>query len=558
MNASVPQVQVTFADDSVRAVPYGTPVGALIEDHPCDRDGLPFLGALINNDCVTLTYPLEVDSRVEFITLRHPLGWRIFRSTAAYLLSKTVRTLFPKAAFAVEHSLGGGTFCSFSSNGEPGIPESDLRRLEQALRDLVARDAPIVRRKIAFADAVRRFEADGETDKFNLLRFQNPPKVVVYECEGFTDLAHAVLATRTGVITPVELVRYETGFVLQLPERRNPAQPVRFDPQPKLFHIFAEHKERGRFLGLRNAGDLNRAIADGGVDDLIKIAEGCQEKNAARIADHITENPDHRWILIAGPSASGKTTFTKRLAVQLRVNGLQPVMISVDDYFVERARTPRDEHGQPDFEHLETVDLPFFNDHLRRLDRGEEIELPSFDFHTGTRVFRGARLQIGPRQPVIIEGIHALNPKMTDALPPERTYRIYISALTQLNLDAHNRIATTDNRLLRRMVRDSMYRGHNAVRTFEMWPGVRRGEKRWIFPFQNQADVMFNSALDYELAVLKPLAEPLLREVKPTHASYAEARRLLAFLESFLELPIAAVPPNSILREFVGQSSFKY
>lgn len=543
--------------------PMEVAVGTRVRDLPmpeCDARGLAYVGALVNNDVVTLSYPLEVDSRVRLLTMADRAGWRIYRNSVSFLLAKVVRELFPSVEFAVEHSLGAGFYCSFALPGRaPGITEAELNRIELAMRELVRRDAPIERRKISFEQAVRQFEADGQRDKYDLLRFQNPPKVVVYTCEEFMDLAHGVLADRTGALEHFRLIPYPPGFVLQFPERETAPAFAPFEPQPHLFQIFSEHKEWGRILGLRTVGDLNRAIAEHAIGDLIRIAEAFHEKKIARIADHVLEHRDRiRWILIAGPSSSGKTTFSKRLMVQLRVNGLRPVVISVDDYFVDREHTPRDEHGQPDFEHLETVDLKLFNEHLLTLDQGGEVDLPTFDFATGARHYRGRRLRLEPDQIVIIEGIHALNPRLTAAVPVEHKFKIYISALTQLNLDYHNRIATTDNRLLRRIVRDSMFRGNSAVKTLEMWPSVRRGERRWIFPYQREADVAFNSALDYELAVLKPFAEPLLKEVKPHHESYGEARRLMQFLDSFIPTRYDPVPPNSILREFIGRSTFRY
>ncbi len=552
-------IEVQVAGRPLRRVAAGTAVRDILDGPARDDRGLPYLGALVNNDCVTLEYPIEVDSDIEFITLRHPHGWRIYRSSLAFLLAKAVRETFPAAAFAVEHSLGNGFYCSFSDNGTAGIRGDQLERLDAALRDLVQRDLPIQRRKIAFQDAVEGFERTGQHDKFDLLRFHNPPKVPIYECDGFADLAHTVLADRTGVLGDYALIHYPPGFVLQLPDRENPPRLASFEPEPHLFQIFREHKEWGRILGVRTVGDLNRLIAAREIDDIIRTSEAFHEKKLAQVADHIAGHRDRiKWVLIAGPSSSGKTTFSKRLAVQLRVNGLRPVAISVDDYFVERSKTPRDDGGQPDFEHIEALDLELFNRHLAALDRGEEVELPSFDFTTGERVFKGRTLRIEEDQLVIVEGIHGLNPRLTAGVPAEHKFKIYVSALTGLNLDYHNRVATTDNRLLRRLVRDHMFRGHSALRTLEMWPSVRRGEKRWIFPFQNQADLAFNSALDYELAVLKPFAEPLLCEVKPLHPQYAEARRLLRFLESFLGMPFLAVPPNSILREFIGRSAFRY
>ena len=552
-------VRIQMCDQPPRHVPAGTRVGDL-DGFRAPVDGCDVLAARVNNDVVTLSYPLDVDVRVEPLTIRSSQGWSVYRDSTAFLLSSVVTELFPQEPFAVEHSLGTGYYCSFgAANGNGGIDPAKLARIEARMRERVSWDVPIERRKVAFADAIRRFEEAGRPDKVNLLRYKNGPKTSVYVCGDYMDLAHHVLADRTGVLAHFRLHPYGGGFVLQFPDPvRVPAMSA-FDPQPHLFQIFREHKEWGRILGLRTVGDLNRLIAEGGMPDMVRIAEGLHEKKIARVADAIAEHRERiRFIFIAGPSSAGKTTFTKRLAVQLRVCGIEPKMISVDDYFVDRTRTPMDEEGQPDYEHIDTVDLALLNEHFGQLAAGQEIDLPSYNFETGTRVFRGRKLRCTPHEVLIVEGIHCLNPRLSESIPSDRKFRIYISALTQLNLDGHNRIATTDNRLIRRMVRDHQFRGNDAARTLEMWPSVRRGEKRWIFPYQREADLTFNSALDYELAVLKPFAEPLLRSIKPWDASYADARRLLSFLDMFLTQSPGVVPPNSILREYIGRSAFRY
>jgi uridine kinase len=426
------------------------------------------------------------------------------------------------------------------------------------MRELVKKDVRIERRKIAFAHAVQRLEEEAQRDKYNLLRFRNPPKVVIYSCDGFSDLAHGPLADTTGALAHFKLIAYPPGFVIQFPEREKAPEIAPFERQPHLFHIFKEHKRWGRILGVQTVGDLNEICARHEMAEFIRIAEAFHEKNVANIADDICSRGHVRCVLIAGPSSAGKTTFAKRLAIQLRVNGLRPATISSDDYFVDREDTPRDENGDYDFEHIETIDLKLFNDHLRRLDEGESVNLPSFNFEHGVREYRDRKLRIAEDELLIIEGIHGLNPRLTESVPAEHKVKVYISALTQLNLDYNNRISTTDNRLIRRIVRDNMFRGNPALATLKMWPSVRRGEKTWIFPFQKEADIAFNSALDYELAVLKPFVEPALAEVKPSDPQYAEARRLMDFLESFLVIPADLVPSTSILKEFTGKSSFHY
>lgn len=558
MSENLNTITVTLDDGRQMRCAAGTPVRDILPQQR-SPEGLEYLGALVNNDAVSLSYPLEVDSNVTLLTRADSHGFQIYRRSVCFLLAKTVKDLFPEARFAVEHSLGTGFFCSFESNGKAGISEEQLQSIDRQMRSLVERDVRIERRKIAFTEAVRMFEQAKQWDKYNLLRYRNPPKIVTYWCENFCDLAHGPLAHSTGALSLFRLISYPPGFVLQIPERERPKRLPAFEPQPHLFQIFKEHKEWGRILGVNTVGRLNEIIANREIDDFIKIAEAFHEKKIARIADHIYElRGQIKWILIAGPSSSGKTTFAKRLAVQLRVNGLRPVTISVDNYFVNRDQTPRDKKGEPDFENIETVDLKLFNEHLERLDKGQEVELPSFNFEKGCREYRGQKLRIEPDQMALVEGIHGLNPRLTESVPPAHKLKIYISALTQLNLDSNNRISTTDNRLIRRMVRDNRFRGNSALATLNMWPNVRHGEKTWIFPYQQQADMAFNSALDYELAVLKPLVEPLLAEVKPHHAQYAEARRLMEFLSSFLSIPDHLVPPTSILREFIGRSSFRY
>jgi uridine kinase len=558
MNTNLNTITVTLDNGERIQCAAGTTIRNALPQRQ-SPEGLHYVAALVNNDAVSLTYPLEVDSNVTLLTRGDPHGFQIYRRSVWFLLAKTVKELFPDARFAVEHSLGAGFFCSFEMDGKSGVCEEQLQSIDQKMRATVERDVPIEMRKIAFTEAVQRFEQEKQWDKYNLLRFRNPPKIATWWCENFSDLSHGPLASDTGALAPFKLILYPPGFVLQIPEQANPKTLPPFEPQPQLFQIFQEHKEWGRVLGVNTVGRLNEIIAMREIGDFIKIAEAFHEKKIAQIADHIYKHRNQiKWCLIAGPSSSGKTTFAKRLAVQLRVDGLRPVTISVDNYFVNREQTPLGASGEPDFENLETVDLALFNEHLMRLDKGEEVELPTFNFEKGCREYHGEKLRIEPGQIVLVEGIHGLNPRLTQSVPPAHKLRIYISALTQLNLDSNNRISTTDNRLVRRLVRDNNYRGNSALTTLSMWPSVRQGERTWIFPYQQAADIAFNSALDYELAVLKPLVEPLLAEVKPHHSQYAEARRLQEFLSSFLSVSDHLVPPTSILREFIGHSSFRY
>jgi uridine kinase len=550
-------IQVTLPDGRTHECPAGTIVETLA---PPPGD-LPYLAARVNNDLCSLTYPLTVNSRVQFLTAADRHGWRVYVRSVCFLLAKAVRDLYPEAEFRLEHSFGAGLYCSFHNEGpdDGGITEEQVVALERHLHELIEKDLPIQRRKISFEEAVEAFEAAGQDEKLNLLAFRNPPRVVTHWCDGFQDLAHGPLAPSSGRVPRFALIYYAPGFVVQLPEQRSPAEVPVFEDQPHLFQIFQEHKEWGRILGVNTAGRLNEIIVNGKLQQFIETAEALHEKKVAKIADTIAEGRDRiRLILVAGPSSAGKTTFAKRLSIHLRVNGIRPVTLATDDYFVGADRNPLDGDGNPDYEHLEAVDLDLFNDHLVKIVDGQEVEIPTFNFETKEREYRGRTLKVEKDQVVIIEGIHGLNPRLTERIPADCEFKIYVNAFTQLSIDANNRISTTDNRLMRRMVRDHKYRGHRALETLRLWSSVRRGEKRWIFPFQKEARATFNSALDYELAVLKPLVEPLLMQVKPMDEEYAEARRLSEFLLSFLGADGRSVPRTSILREYIGGSSFRY
>ncbi len=545
-------------DSSVLTCEAGTEAGALLKRRVAP-DGLPYIGCLVNNDVSSLSYPLDINCALRFLTLRDPQALHIYRNSLAFLLSKAAEELLPRVRFSIEHSLGTGFFCRFETSTRSSVTRRQVQQLDKAMRGFISRDLPIRRRKLAFSEALARFAKAGKTDKVNLLRFRNPPKIVIYECGGYSDLAHGPLAPSAGVLQVFQLIHYPPGLVLQFPDREQPRSVVPFQDQPHLFQIFQEHKEWGRVLGVNKVGKLNELIVNDGIRNFIKIEEAFHEKKIASIADRIKlRRPRVRLVLIAGPSSAGKTTFSKRLAVELEGLGLEPIMISLDNYYKDDAKTPRDSAGHPDYEHIRAVDVALFNRHVLRLIAGHEVELPYFNFHKKKREFRGERLALGDKQCLIVEGIHGLNPQFTRRVPEHYLFRIYISALTQLNIDANNRISTTDNRLMRRLVRDHAYRGNSALSTLRMWPSVRRGEKTWIFPFQGRANATFNSALDYELAVLKPLIEPLLMEIKPADREYAEARRLQEFLSNFLEVSPQEVPATSILREFIGASGFKY
>lgn len=536
----------------------GTTVSELLTTD-CDDKGQPYIAALVNNQPVSLTYPLEVNSKISFITASSSQGWRIYRNSLCMLLGKAIHDLFCEAEFAVEHSFGPGLFCDFIKDGVADIDKEALIKIENHLKDIVAENHPIERRKISFVDAVEIFKSCDMEEELNLLRYRNPPHIVVNVCDGYSSLAHQPLVQSTGVLKHFKLVHYPPGFVLQLPEQNSPSSVPVFEDQPHLFKIFQEHKQWGRILGVTNVGKLNQIIADKKVPNFIRTAEALHDKKIARIADQIAVRRDTvKAILIAGPSSAGKTTFAKRLATHLRVNGFRPVTLGTDDYFVGKGHNPIGEDGKPDYEHIEAVDIKSFNSDLMDLIDGKKIKRRRFDFENKCPEFLDDELKLEEDQVLIIEGIHGLNPRLTETVPAERKFKIYVNALTQLNLDANNRISTTDNRLIRRMVRDYQFRGHSAIATLQMWPMVRRGEEKWVFPFQKEADATFNSTLDYELAVLKPFVEPLLMQVKPSDVEYAECRRLTGFLLNFLAIDDKLIPQNSILREYIGGSTLEY
>jgi uridine kinase len=553
-------ISVTFPDGDAIQCPAGIEVGMLLDQHRPEGE-LPAIAALVNNDVSSLSYPLTVNSEVRFLTMADSHGWRIYRRSLCFLLAKCMHDLFPNTPFSVEHSFGLGLYCSYGINGGPpaGIDDITLAAVEAKMRRDVADNLPIARHKISYRDAITGFEASGQTDKLNLLKHRNPPRVVVHRCGSFSDLAHGPLVPSTGVLTHFTLIPYSPGFVLHLPDRMDPTHVPPFEDQPHLFGIFREHRAWGKTLGVQTIGRLNELIMQNTCDEFIRAAEALHERKLISIADQIVSaGTQLKLVLIAGPSCSGKTTFAKRLTAHLAANGIRPVTLSTDDYFVGETENPLDEEGRPDYEHIEAVDLDLFNEHLKRLTEGQAVSVPVFNFEETRREQRPDLLQIEEDQIILIEGIHGLNPRLTHRIPDDRKFRIYISALTQLSVDQNNRISTTDNRLMRRLVRDFHFRGHSALTSLRLWPSVRRGEKQWIFPFQREADATFNSALDYELAVLKPHVEPLLMQVKPMDPEYAEARRLSEFLLNFLGTDSHAVPGQSILREYIGDSTFTY
>ncbi|MDP4092081.1 MAG: nucleoside kinase [Bacillota bacterium] len=554
MNNDMRWINVKFADNSENRVKEGITLEELSLQFP-DKSKSKIVAAKVNNDIRELNYHLYENCQVEFIDLTADDGMRIYRRSLYFILIKAVYDLFPDRKVILSHSISKGVYCRVE--GQTELLESEVKMIAARMREIVDRRIPFVKRIIPTDDAKKMFITNGKLDRFHAIEYRKKPYVSIYNCDGYEDYFYGYMTPDTGFVDIFDLKYYAPGLILRFPDKSDPSCLPDFREQKKLFNIFKEYKKWGHILGVDNVGDLNDIIQAGQISDFIRVSEALHEKKIAQIADMITGSPDKKKIvLISGPSSSGKTTFAHRLAIQLRVSGLRPVTISLDDYFVNREQTPLDENGEFDFEALEAIDVPLFNKHLSELICGNEVEIPIFNFPNGCREKFGRKLRIEDDQIMIIEGIHGLNEKLTSTIPKETKFKIYVSALTAMNIDNHNKIPSTDSRLIRRIVRDFQFRGSSAVSTIKRWPSVRRGEEKNIFPYQEEADIMFNSATIYELSVLKTLAEPLLSEVDNTHPEYAEARRLIEFLGYFLPIESKEIPLNSIIREFIGGSCF--
>ncbi len=545
-------IQVTFPGERVFEGPPGTPLEDFVRAAYPDAD-IPIVAAVVDGRLRELTYIPERDVSAQPVDLTSADGMRIYRRSLLLLLIAAFEDLFPKARLVVEHSLTfGGYYCEVENH--PGLSEEDLKRLENRMRELVVANVPIREQEIPLEEAVELFRRRGDDDKVRLLQFRQKGYVTVYWLDDTFDYLHGYMVPSTGYLQIFGLAPYPPGFVLRFPRR---FQPLRLQPithLPRLVSVFRQHSRWMELMNVTDVGGLNQVIHEGRFQELILIAEALHEQHIAAIAEEIARRKDVRIVLVAGPSSSGKTTFSKRLSVQLLASGVRPFALSMDDYFVNREDTPRDEEGNYDFDSPKALDMALLNEQLHALLAGKEVTLPRFNFITGKRE-QGPTVRLHPDQIIIMEGIHGLNPMVAETIPQERTFRVYVSALTVLNLDRHNRISTTDTRLIRRIVRDARTRGRNAEGTILMWESVRRAEKRYIFPYQEHADMMFNSALVYELAVLRNHAEPLLLQVDPDSPAYVEARRLISFLRWFLPCRDSRnVPDNSILREFIGGS----
>lgn len=516
------------------------------------------MNAHVNNRVEGLKYRCYQSKDVEFNDYTSTSGQRAYIRSLCHIFAKAVEEIIPTAKLHIEHPLSKGYYCTIQEGGE--ITPKLIIQIKQRMNEIVATNSSFHFKHIQTVEAAKLFRSRGMEDKALLIETAGMLYTTYYELEGSINYFYGCLVPYTGYIHLFNLIPHQEGVLLQIPKRGNPEILDEFVDQEKMFDVFKEHRTMQRTIGVNYVGDFNKVTQEKRTADIIKVSEAIQEKSIAKIAEQIAGrfNDNVRLVLISGPSSSGKTTMSKRLEVQLTTNLLHPVSISLDDYFLNREDTPRDENGEYDFESLYTVDLALFNSDLKRIIEGEEVRLPTFSFETGMRIYKGNTLKMGENSILVIEGIHALNPELTALIDPKYTFKIYVSALTTISLDSHNWIPTTDNRLIRRIVRDYGFRGYSAKETIARWESVRKGEEEWIFPYQENADVMFNSAMLYELAALRKVAESILMEVLESDDEYAEAFRLLRFLRYFNYIPDEEYPRTSLLREFLGGSSFTY
>ena len=518
----------------------------------------PVLGAFVDNEIRELSYRICKPHIIKFIDITSKNGMRMYFRSLYFVLMKAVKDIMPDADIMIEHSVSKGYYCEIKGLD---LSENDslVEEIKLHMQNMIDSDIPFIRIDVLNSEAIEIFEANNFPEKANLFKQSPALYTAVYSLDNMIDYFYGCLVPSTGFLFNFDLIQLYNGMLLKVPKSTDPDKLEPFIRQDKMFDILEEHKLWVKVLNTANVGRLNEQIINDNEGELIKISEALHEKKIAEIADKIKSKPNIKIILVAGPTSSGKTTFSKRLAVQLKVAGLKPVQISLDNYFVNRDDTPLDETGEYDFETLDAIDIELFSQNMNDLNQGKKIDLPKFNFETGERFYDGSTMQACKETIIITEGIHALNPKLTKNIDSKIEYKIYISALTQIGIDGHNRIPTTDNRLLRRIIRDNKYRGYSAYDTLKRWDSVRRGEEKNIFPFQEEADIMFNSALLYELAVLKKYAEPLLKSICQKYPEFAESKRLLKFISYFKDInKEEEIPPTSILREFLGESTFHY
>ena len=543
-------------NQSIYEVKEGTTLSDLAKQVQLSQEPIILL-AYMDGKLRELFTPMTKDCHVRFVTLKEQAGYMAYKRTATLMFLKACEDLLGTGAttkIALDYSIGNSIFCDFLEDRV--IDEAFARSIQKRMEELAKANLPITKRSLDTDQAAKYFDRIGFKGKKELFQFRRESKMNIYSLDGYDNYFYGYMAPSTGYISAFLVSAYQHGVVLQIPKRKQTEEIVPFTPQPKLFHVMQRSREWTKTMGVDTVGALNDEITHGNINHLILLQEGLQEKLLADIADEIVSK-NKRIILIAGPSSSGKTTFSHRLSIQLQIAGLTPHPVSMDDYFLDRELSPRDENGNYNFETIASLDVDLLTKHINQLLDGEEIDVPSYNFITGKREYHGHKLKIGEKDVLVMEGIHGLNGTLTNEIPEDAKYRIYVSALNQINLDEHNRIPSSDGRLLRRIVRDAMTRGNDARETISRWDSVRKGEEDNIFPYQEEADVMFNSAQIYEIAVLKQYAEPLLFAVPRDCPEYQEAKRLLKFLEYFLNIPSEAIPKTSLLREFIGGSCFE-
>ena len=548
------KIKITFPDNSF--IEAENEIRPILFLEKFNAQNKKIVAVKVNNEICSLDSPVNITSSIEPVFSDSKDGSSIYRRSLCFVLAAAAHKIFPGKRLLVGHSLGYGYYYTLEL-GTP-LTKENILKLKNEMEQIIKDDKIIETDFISYSEACSLFEELGLTETRKQLNYRCPSRVQINRLEGFSDLYFGPLVGTTGILNVFDLLPYSDGFLLRFPKKGQPEKLTEFVDQPKLFEIYKSYKLWGKRLNVTSAASLNQLIHDRKESEFIDITETLQTKRISTIADEILKKKSARIVLIAGPSSSGKTTTSKKLALQLEAIGYKPKVISLDSYYLGRAQTPKDEHGNYDYECLEALNIELLNQNLVDLFAGKQIKLPSYDFHAGVSYFKGGTMTLEESDILIMEGIHGLNDKLTPLVPADKKFKIYISALTQLNLDDHNRISTSDNRLIRRIVRDSRYRGKSAADTIAMWESVQKGEQLHIFPFQNNADAMLNTALDYELPVLKVYAEPLLRCVSPLQKEYAEANRLLQFLNCFSTIPATSVPTQSIIREFIGGSAFKY
>jgi uridine kinase len=551
-----PTIQIRCKNNGqTLTAPIGSTLSEVFHNAGIDMKYGPIC-AKVNNKVEGMHYRIYHNKDVEFLDMTSGSGSRNYTRSLFFVLCKAVHDLYPQSKVVIDIPVSKGYYVDLTIGHE--VTDSDVARIRQRMQQIIDAKMPIRRFEVPTEDAVKMFEEKGDKAKSKLLRSAGSLYTTYYQIDDYVDYYYGSLLTNTSKIYLFGLEKYFNGLLLRIPDLKDPGVLPQMTRQDKMFEIFREHHRWQEIMGLRTVGDFNEMVRKGQATNLINVSEALQEKKLTEIADEIASRKDVKLVLLAGPSSSGKTTTCKRLSIQLLANGIKPLQISLDDYFVDREHTPKDDKGEYDYESIYALNLKLINDQFNALFRGEEIELPKYNFQTGRSEKSGKKLRMQPNNVLVVEGIHALNPELTAQIPEAQKFRVYVSALTTILLDDHNYIPTTDNRLLRRIIRDYKYRGVNAQETIHRWPSVRAGENKWIFPYQENADVMFNSAMLFELAVIKQQAEPLLEQVPENCEEYSEAYRLRKFLKYFQPIPNRDIPPTSLLREFLGGSSFKY